>query len=288
MCEGFFRSVIQEGRSRKSIEYRILHKDGLFRWHASSGGVVSDEEGRFSYYVGVGRDISFRKKSEEALKKALQKREELERIIDRSPSIVILWRADEGWPVEYVSDNISNTGYTAEEFISGEISFVDITHPDDFSRISEEVDLASEKGVDEYNQEYRIVTRSGDIRWVEDSTIVRRDKNGVVTHHQAIITDVTEKHLAEQRERERKEADLKMARDIQRHLLPSVYPENEELEVDSLYIPSSLLGGDYYDIFRVGEKQWGVVMADVSGKGAAAALIMAACRTALRSSSAWY
>ncbi len=282
MCEGFFSSVIKEGRSRKSIEYRMRHKDGSYRWHASSGGVVLDEEGLFSYYVGVGRDISLRKKSEDALKKALQKREELERIIDRSPSIVILWRADDGWPVEYVSDNIVNIGYTAEEILSGEVSFADLTHPDDLLRISEEVEFFSEKSVDEYNQEYRMVSKAGDVRWVEDCTIVRRDEKGVVTHHQGIITDVTEKHLAEQREKERKEADLKMARDIQLHLLPSVCPEREELEVDSLYIPSSLLGGDYYDIFKVGKKQWGIVMADVSGKGAAAALIMAACRTALR------
>jgi PAS domain S-box-containing protein len=282
MCEEFFSSVIKEGRSRKSIEYRMLHKDGSYRWHASSGGVVLDEDGHFSYYVGVGRDISLRKKSEDALKKALQKREELERIIDRSPSIVILWQADDGWPVEYVSDNMANMGYSAEEVLSGEVSFADLTHPDDLLRISEEVELFSEKGIDEYNQEYRMVTKAGDVRWVEDCTIVRRDENGVVTHHQGIITDVSEKHLAEQREKERKEADLKVARDIQRHLLPTVYPESKELEVDSLYIPSSLLGGDYYDIFRVGEKQWGIVMADVSGKGAAAALIMAACRTALR------
>ncbi|MBL4576263.1 MAG: PAS domain S-box protein [Opitutaceae bacterium] len=281
-CKSFFNSVIEQGQSRKSVEYRMRHKDGSFRWHASSGGVVLDEKGQFSYYVGVGRDISLRKKSEEALQRALQKREELERIVDRSPSIVILWRAEEGWPVEYVSDNIAKTGYTAEEFLSGEISFREVTHADDFQKVSEEVEIFSERGVDEYLQEYRIMTKTGDVLWVEDRTIVRRDENGVVTHHQGIITDVTVKHLAEEREKERKEADLKMASDIQRHLLPTVYPDNGELEVDSLYIPSSLLGGDYYDIFRVGEKQWGVVMADVSGKGAAAALIMAACRTALR------
>jgi serine phosphatase RsbU (regulator of sigma subunit) len=65
-------------------------------------------------------------------------------------------------------------------------------------------------------------------------------------------------------------------------MLPPEVPHAGEIDVESLYVPSSLLGGDYFDLFAIGDRQVAIVVADVSGKGASAALIMAACRTALR------
>lgn len=62
---------------------------------------------------------------------------------------------------------------------------------------------------------------------------------------------------------------------VQQQLLPSRTPDIPGLEIATSYIPSELAGGDYYDFFRLPGENWGVLIADVSGHGAAAATIMA-------------
>lgn len=281
-CRSVLGGILKGGRAQQNLEYRILHKDGTYRWHASSGTAVRDEEGSILYFFGVGRDINARKESQEKLNAALESRLELERIVEKSPSVVILWTAGEGWPVEFLSRNISNFGYEAEELLSGRVTYTSLMHPDDRERVTREVDQLSQRGVHDYLQHYRLLTRSGEVRWVDDRTIVRTDDDGRVTHHQGIITDVTERKEAEIREVARRENDMRMAAEIQHHMLPPEVPHAEEIDVESLYVPSSLLGGDYFDLFPIGDRQVAIVVADVSGKGASAALIMAACRTALR------
>lgn len=277
----FLRHVLQHGRSSFSVEYRMQHKDGRYRWHASSGAVYFDELGE-KLYMGVARDVTERKASQEELRAALARREELARIIHRSPSVVVLWRATEGWPVEFVSQNVAQFGYSAEEFLAGRASFIGLVHPDDRARVAEEVRQHGEAGRREYSQEYRIVSRDGATHWIDDRTVVRIDADGRVTHHEGILTDITLRKEIEQREAEARERDVRTAIEVQRHLLPNAVPAVAALDVASLYIPSRHIGGDYYDFFEVAPRQWAFVVADVSGKGASAALVMAACRTALR------
>jgi PAS domain S-box-containing protein len=148
-----------------------------------------------------------RKRAEKALHDALEKLKEMEMIINRSPAIVLLWRAAEaeGWPVDFVSDNISQLGYTQEDFVSGRIPYAQIVHPEDLERVREEVLRYSREGLTEYTQEYRILTKSGDPRWVDDRTWVRRDANGAITHYQGIILDITKRKRAEEALKEREE-----------------------------------------------------------------------------------
>ena len=77
--------------------------------------------------------------------------------------------------------------------------------------------------------------------------------------------------------------DLEIARDIQKILLPSDAPDLPGFEVSGLNLPASTLSGDYFDYLRVDEDHLGIAIADVSGKGVPASLIMAMCRGALRS-----
>jgi len=277
----FLQLVLAQGRSTFSVEYRALHADGRYRWHASSGAVYFDEAGE-KLYMGVARDISERKRNQEELRSALAQREELARIIHRSPSVVVLWRAAAGWPVAFISENISQFGYTAEEFLSGQVGFVNIMHPDDKDRVTEEVAAHAAAGRTEYSQEYRVVTRDGETRWIDDRTLVRFDEHENVTHHEGILTDITERKAAENREAESREREMRTAREVQRHLLPAAFPDTSELDIGSLYVPTRHIGGDYYDFFEVSPHKWAVAIADVSGKGASAALVMATCRTALR------
>ena len=136
------------------------------------------------------RECTERDQTEEALRMA-------EVIVDRSPVILFRRIAGDQPRLEYVSENIRQMGYAAEEFFSGEVVFRDIVHPDDMERVREEIRGYAEADVEEYTQVYRCLTKSGDVRWVEDQTSVVRDAAGVKTHNQGILVDITERKLAE-------------------------------------------------------------------------------------------
>jgi hypothetical protein len=90
------------------------------------------------------------------------KEEILEKIISNGPVIAFLWKAEntaeEKWPVEYVSDNVSLLGYTVEDFISGRLLYADIVHPDDLPEVEMELSEISHAGRYSLVKEYRIRT----------------------------------------------------------------------------------------------------------------------------------
>jgi len=137
------------------------------------------------------RECLDRDQTEEALRMA-------EVIIDNSPAILFRRLADEDRRLVYVSDNVRQLGYTAEEFMSAKIHFRDIVYPQDLFRVRDEIINYAEKDVEEYTQVYRFVTRDGDVRWVEDRTSVERDADGNKTHNQGILVDITERRLADE------------------------------------------------------------------------------------------
>lgn len=87
-------------------------------------------------------------------------------------------------------------------------------------------------------------------------------------------------------EKKRMDHDLEIAREIQSILLPSSPPVIDGYELSGLNIPARQVSGDYFDFIRIDPERTGVAIADVSGKGVPASLIMAMCRSVLRSEAA--
>ena len=87
---------------------------------------------------------------------------------------------------------------------------------------------------------------------------------------------------SEANEKKRLDHDLQIARDIQRILLPSKPPQVDGFDIAGVNIPARQVSGDYFDYISVDADRFGVVIADVSGKGVPASLIMAICRSVLR------
>jgi PAS domain S-box-containing protein len=125
-------------------------------------------------------------------------RPDLETIIAKGGLIIFIWSAAEGWQVEYVSKNISSFGYSREDFYSGDIIYEDIVHPDDIERVRSDTTHYTNQKCNEFQQEYRILTKEREIRWVDDRTIVRYDEKGEPTHFEGIIIDITEKKQIQQ------------------------------------------------------------------------------------------
>ncbi len=78
------------------------------------------------------------------------------------------------------------------------------------------------------------------------------------------------------------ERDIDVAREIQESLLPGSFPINESIEIFGKMIPASHIGGDYFDIIKVSESRYFIVIGDVSGKGLPAAIHMTRVQAMLR------
>ncbi len=86
-------------------------------------------------------------------------------------------------------------------------------------------------------------------------------------------------------EKERINAELRLASDIQAHMLPCIFPpfpEHCEFELYAVMHPAKEVGGDFYDFFMIGEDKLALVIADVSGKGVPAALFMVIAKTLIK------
>ena len=114
--------------------------------------------------------------------------------------VVFRWRDAKGWPVEYVSPNVSNLlGYTAEDFLTGRVLYGDIVHPADLAVIANDDPAENEPGPARHQQKtYRLLTRDGGTVWVVENTTMQRDERGEITHWVGYLVNVTSLKKAEQ------------------------------------------------------------------------------------------
>jgi PAS domain S-box-containing protein len=131
-----------------------------------------------------------------------------EMIIQNSPSILFRRLAADDpkqRKMVYVSPNISRFGYRAEDFLNGTIMFRDIVYQGDSDRTLQEIKRFVEKESEHYSQVYRIITKSGKVRWVEDQTAIYVDPESGIRYHQGIVTDIHERMVAEEKFRKEQE-----------------------------------------------------------------------------------
>ncbi len=92
--------------------------------------------------------------------------------------------------------------------------------------------------------------------------------------------------IQEQRQRQRLENELSIAREVQEQLFPRSLPELPGLQLAAICRPARTVSGDYYDFIRLSPTRLGIALADISGKGISAALLMASLQASLRSNAA--
>jgi len=98
-----------------------------------------------------------------------------------------------------------------------------------------------------------------------------------------IIVAIENKKLArKQLEQEAFRKELEIASDVQQFLFPEKLPNTERLKVEASYLPHDMVGGDYYDYIPINKNQFLICVADVSGKGIPAALMMSNFQASLR------
>jgi len=183
-----FINRILNGETLKA-ELDHCRKDGTVFPVEINAGLL--ELGGHQYILAFDRDITERKRAEEALRMS-------NLVVENSQTVLFRWKAQEDWPVEFVSNNVVQFGYSAEDFLSGTLPYASIIHPDDMERVSREVQEHSEVGDDRFQQEYRIIAKNGAVHWIDDRTVIERNRDGQITHYQGIIIDITERKHTEE------------------------------------------------------------------------------------------
>ena len=201
-------------------EHRMQTASGDWKWIRDVGEVVErNAEGEPTRAVGIHLDITDRKESQKSL-------EEERDMFAQGPAVVFKWQKAAGWPVEYVSDNVTETlGYTPAELRSGDVPYANLVHDDDTERVAAEVESHTDETTERFSHDpYRMVTAEGETKWVKDHTkIIRND--GEVTHYLGYLIDITERKELEQslRDSERTLREVtEIASDTEREFQPKL------------------------------------------------------------------
>jgi PAS domain S-box-containing protein len=208
--EAHFREMFLRAKdSLKPIPYKtmpIVTKGGNLSFQTGRLIPLLNQKGNYDGMICTVESVSEQKISQKTLRKRLRSDRKLEEIYKNSPVVAFLWTAEKDWPVEFVSGNISQFGYTPEDFTSGKLIYGDIIYPDDLDMVRSEVSEHEIEGKIFFSKEYRILTKSGEIRWVIERSFIGRDEVGEPSYYQGIIIDITDRKMAEEvmRESEKK------------------------------------------------------------------------------------
>ncbi len=147
------------------------------------------------FYQSIGRDISERKRTEEEMKESNKK---LSTIINNLRGVVFRCSNDKDWTMQYISDGIYElAGYLPNEFIDSKIrTFGSIIDPQDLQRIWNEIHTSLDTGY-LYTIEYRIITSSGNTKWVWERGRGYYESDQLVAL-EGFISDITERKKIEE------------------------------------------------------------------------------------------
>ncbi len=183
----------------RTLEATRIGKNGRPLFVSVSVIPRTEPDGRITGTYAIYRDLTERRQKEEALKIS-------NTIIEGSPAVVFRWKAEKGWPIEYVSENIGQFGYSPEELTSSGFLYSSIINPEDLARVESEASRFDSQRSDSFCHQYRIVMKNGQNRWVVERNRAERDESGLLLYHFGVVMDDTERRLAEMEARKNHEA----------------------------------------------------------------------------------
>lgn len=179
-----------------NFTHRVIMPDGEIRWLRWTDTAIFDESGNIKEIQTVGRDITARKKAEDALK---QSEEKYRRLIENTN--VIAWEFDiQNNKYSYVSQQAERIlGYSLAEWYKEEFWF-EIVHEDDkvwAKKFSNEKVTA---GIS-HEFEYRVISKDGSVKWFRDITTVDKYGDNYISLH-GILIDITDRKIIEEKSKQ--------------------------------------------------------------------------------------
>ncbi len=188
--ESIFRSSIQEAESSATAEFRYRHKDGSWRMFEAIGNSYTDERGQMVGLIN-SRDITERKRAEEALE---EQRNLLRTVIDNLPDAIYV-KDRETRKILANRADLEYIGRPEAEVLGATVW--DIYSPENAAVLDANDQSVLQGGQSLINQEERLVTPTGEERWMLTSKIPLRDSHGNITGMVGIGRDITQRKQME-------------------------------------------------------------------------------------------
>lgn len=240
-----------------SQEYRFLHADGTYHWLYDQVKLVRDEAGNPIELVGHATDITERKQAELALQESQRRYQTL---AEASPACIFHDDPD-GYRV-YINQRWTQiTGLSVEEALG--TKWHNIIHPDDRERVLATWSQAATARIP-YKCEHRLVGELGRIIWVICQALPEFGENGEIKGYIGIVTDITERKLAEVAIRESAERERAITQVIQRM--------RQTLDIESIFAATTqelrqTLSCDRVVVYHFKADWSGEFVAESVGKG---------------------
>lgn len=201
--------IITKNNERLTIELssRLIHKAG------KPVGIQ-----------GIARDVTVRRRDEEALRESEAKYRSL---VDSLPAIVYVVEPEPPYKPVYVSPDIETLGYTMEDWAAIPDFWHSVTHPDDRELVKtqnfEALALEGEKEL-----EYRIIAADGSVHWILDRGRFVKDRNGKTLYWQGVMLDITESKSAQETIRKSEQ----LHRFLSEGIVHQLWTTNPEAQLD--------------------------------------------------------
>jgi PAS domain S-box-containing protein len=224
---------------------------GVTRTYFSMKAPLRNAAGDVAGVIGYSRDISARKRAEEALR---QSEGELRTLVESIPQIVWISRPD-GWHIHFNQRWIDYTGRTMEESLGH--GWQALLHPDDRALLAQRWQQAAGNG-DAYEIEYRLRSADGSFRWMLGRGLPLRDSAGKITKWLGTCTDIEDlkraAELAQEREHQQRELAGQLASERARLLVAQTVAKVGDWHVDFVTHVRTW-SAETYRIFEIDSEQ---------------------------------
>jgi PAS domain S-box-containing protein/putative nucleotidyltransferase with HDIG domain len=192
-----FNEVYRTGVPTKAFDWELIRKDGSKCFVETVVSPIIDSDNIKKGFRGIARDVTERKRAEEELK---DRERTLSTLISNLPGFVYRCVNDKDWTMEYISEGcLSVTGYEPNDFIKNKtLCYNDIVHPDFRETLWEKWQVLLAKK-EPFVEEYPIINKDGEIRWVWERGVGVYSENGELLFLEGFITDINERKKAEEK-----------------------------------------------------------------------------------------
>jgi len=261
---------------------------GVLCFDYFSKEMIFDEE--IMGYLRIVAEIFSNTHERQQIEQALSASEERYSLVARGASDGI-WDWDLKKGEIYYSPRWKNVlGFDETAISNNPEEWFSRVHKEDIEDLRNDINRHLNQETWDFQNEYRILTRFGEYRWMLSRGMATFSKGGVAERMVGSQTDINDRKVAEEKLKQREheqftrikqmEDELLMARNIQRQLLPEKMPQLNGLTINAVYKPAELLGGDFYD-FVYKKNSIGIFICDVSGHGVPSALIASMIKMSL-------
>ncbi|HYJ59833.1 MAG TPA: PAS domain-containing protein [Actinomycetota bacterium] len=179
-------------------EYRMRHAGGHWVWVHDATTAVSDADGDVAYFQGFVIDVTARREAERIAHEADAR---FRSLVEQAPAIVytesVVPGSTRAAAMEYVSPAaVDVLGYPAERWLEDVTFWERIVHPEDAERVAEVMEQVNATG-DPLTADYRVIAADGRTVWLHEEARLVRDPDGGPVRWHGMMTDVTERTVAE-------------------------------------------------------------------------------------------